>query len=82
MKIKQWILIFVFVGILPFVFANLPWPYFRWKLIILFIVLGFGIFRMIFNTIKSRNKLVIVINAAFSIIMLICMFLILQRYFN
>ena len=82
MKIKQWIIIFVLLGILPFLFAYLPWPPFRWKVLILFIVIGFGIFRMIFNAIKSRNKIVILINAAFSIIMLICMFLILQRYFN
>lgn len=81
MKIKQWKFPIIILGIVSFFFALLPWFTNFQKYLVLFILIFFGLIKVLYNAIKSRNTISIVIQVLVTIILFFLMFLILMRYY-
>ena len=77
MKLKFWILI---LAILIIIIGYLPWLSTFQKYLILFIYVAFGHSMMIYNAIKSRNSILIVVNVSLALIVFYLIFYVIQRY--
>lgn len=77
MKLKIWIVI---LTILIIIISYLPWLSTFQKYLILFIYVAFGHSMMIYNAIKSRNSMLIVVNISLALIVFYLIFHVLQRY--